>query len=165
MTNKVPFFRHALGRPELDAIGEVLNGPTLTTGKTVAEFESRFAALLGARHAIGTTSCTGALHMSLLALGIGSGDEVITTPMTFMGTATAIMSAGARPVFVDVEPDTGNLDVSQIEKALTLKTKAILPVHLYGQMCDMRSLRDIANQHGLRVVEDAAHCIEGARRD
>ena len=163
MTNKVPFFRHALGRPELDAIGEVLNGPTLTTGKTVAEFESRFAALLGARHAIGTTSCTGALHMSLLALGIGSGDEVITTPMTFMGTATAIMSAGARPVFVDVEPDTGNLDVSQIEKALTPKTKAILPVHLYGQMCDMRSLRDIANQHGLRVVEDAAHCIEGAR--
>ena len=163
MTNTVPFFRHALGRPELDAIGEVLNGPTLTTGKTVAEFESRFAALLGARHAIGTTSCTGALHMSLLALGIGSGDEVITTPMTFMGTATAIMSAGARPVFVDVEPDTGNLDVSQIEKALTLKTKAILPVHLYGQMCDMRSLRDIANQHGLRVVEDAAHCIEGAR--
>ena len=111
MTNKVPFFRHALGRPELDAIGEVLNGPTLTTGKTVAEFESRFAALLGARHAIGTTSCTGALHMSLLALGIGSGDEVITTPMTFMGTATAIMSAGARPIFVDVEPDTGNLDV------------------------------------------------------
>ena len=163
MTNKVPFFRHALGRPELDAIGEVLNGPTLTTGKTVAEFESRFAALLGARHAIGTTSCTGALHMSLLALGIGSGDEVITTPMTFMGTATAIMSAGARPIFVDVEPDTGNLDVSQIEKALTPKTKAILPVHLYGQMCDMRSLRDIANQHGLRVVEDAAHCIEGAR--
>ncbi len=163
MTNKVPFFRHGLGRPELDAIGEVLNGPTLTTGKTVAEFESRFAALLGARHAIGTTSCTGALHMSLLALGIGSGDEVITTPMTFMGTATAIMSAGARPVFVDVEPDTGNLDVSQIEKALTPKTKAILPVHLYGQMCDMRSLRDIANQHGLRVVEDAAHCIEGAR--
>ena len=163
MTNKVPFFRHALGRPELDAIGEVLNGPTLTTGKTVAEFESRFAALLGARHAIGTTSCTGALHMSLLALGIGSGDEVITTPMTFMGTATAIMSAGARPVFVDVEPDTGNLNVSQIEKALTPKTKAILPVHLYGQMCDMRSLRDIANQHGLHVVEDAAHCIEGAR--
>ena len=163
MTNKVPFFRHALGQPELDAIGEVLNGPTLTTGKTVAEFESRFAALLGAQHAIGTTSCTGALHMSLLALGIGSGDEVITTPMTFMGTATAIMSAGARPVFVDVEPDTGNLNVSQIEKALTPKTKAILPVHLYGQMCDMRSLRDIANQHGLRVVEDAAHCIEGAR--
>ncbi len=163
MTNKVPFFRHALGRPELDAIGEVFNGPTLTTGKTVAEFESRFAVLLGARHAIGTTSCTGALHMSLLALGIGAGDEVITTPMTFMGTATAIMSAGARPVFVDVEPDTGNLDASQIEKALTPKTKAILPVHLYGQMCDMRSLRDIANQHGLHVVEDAAHCIEGAR--
>ena len=86
MTPIVPFFRHSLGQPELDAIGEVLRGPTLTTGKTVAEFESRFAAFLGSKHAIGTTSCTGALHMSLLALGIGPGDEVVTTPMTFMGT-------------------------------------------------------------------------------
>jgi len=163
LTTKVPFFRHSLGQTELDAIGEVLRGPTLTTGKTVAEFESRFATLLGAQHAIGTTSCTGALHMSLLALGIGFGDEVITTPMTFMGTSTAIMSAGARPVFVDVEPHTGNLDVSQIEKALTPNTKAILPVHLYGQMCDMRSIKDIANRHQLRIIEDAAHCIEGTR--
>ena len=163
MTTKVPFFRHSLGQTELDAIGEVLRGPTLTTGKTVAEFESRFATLLGAQHAIGTTSCTGALHMSLLALGIGFGDEVITTPMTFMGTSTAIMSAGAGPVFVDVEPHTGNLDVSQIEKALTPNTKAILPVHLYGQMCDMRSIKDIANRHQLRIIEDAAHCIEGTR--
>ena len=101
--------------------------------------------------------------MSLLALGIGPGDEVVTTPMTFMGTSTAIMSTGARPVFVDVEPHTGNLDVSQIEKVLTPKTKAILPVHLYGQMCDMRSLKEIANRHGLHIVEDAAHCIEGTR--
>lgn len=101
--------------------------------------------------------------MSLLALGIGSGDEVITTPMTFIATATAIMSAGARPVFVDVEPNTGNLDVSQIESAITKNTKAILPVHLYGQMCDMRAIKDIADRHGLHIVEDAAHCIEGTR--
>ena len=163
MTVNIPFFRHSLGQPELDAIGEVLQGTTLTTGKIVGKFESCFAAFLGTKYAIGTTSCTGAMHMSLLALGIGPGDEVVTTPMTFMGTSTAIMSAGARPVFVDVEPHTGNLDVSQIEKALTPKTKAILPVHLYGQMCDMRSIRDIANRHGLYVVEDAAHCIEGTR--
>ncbi|RZP29729.1 DegT/DnrJ/EryC1/StrS family aminotransferase [bacterium] len=163
LTVNIPFFRHSLGQPELDAIGEVLQGTTLTTGKIVGKFESCFAAFLGTKYAIGTTSCTGAMHMSLLALGIGPGDEVVTTPMTFMGTSTAIMSAGARPVFVDVEPHTGNLDVSQIEKALTPKTKAILPVHLYGQMCDMRSIRDIANRHGLYVVEDAAHCIEGTR--
>lgn len=163
MTTRIPFFRHSLGQPELDAVGEVLKGPILTTGDTVAEFESRFASFLDTKYAIGTTSCTGALHMSLLALGIGSGDEVITTPMTFIATATAIMSAGARPVFVDVEPNTGNLDASQIESAITKNTKAILPVHLYGQMCDMRAIRDIADRHGLHIVEDAAHCIEGAR--
>ena len=163
MTKKIPFFRHSLGQAELDAVGEVLKGPILTTGDTVAEFESRFASCLNADYAIGTTSCTGALHMSLLALGIGSGDEVITTPMTFIATATAIISAGARPVFVDVEPDTGNLDASQVESAITKNTKAIIPVHLYGQMCDMHALRSIADHHGLHIIEDAAHCIEGTR--
>ena len=163
MTTKIPFFRHSLGRAELDAVGEVLKGPILTTGDTVAEFESLFASFLNAKYAIGTTSCTGALHMSLLALGIGSGDEVITTPMTFIATVTAIISAGARPIFVDVEPDTGNLDVSKIESAITTNTKAIIPVHLYGQMCDMHALRGIADQYGLHIIEDAAHCIEGAR--
>ena len=163
MTTKIPFFRHSLGQAELDAVGEVLKGPILTTGDTVAEFESRFASFLNADYAIGTTSCTGALHMSLLALGIGSDDEVITTPMTFIATATAIISAGARPVFVDVESDTGNLDVSQVESAITKNTKAIIPVHLYGQMCDMHTLRSIADHHKLHIIEDAAHCIEGAR--
>ena len=147
MKTKIPFFRHSLGQAELDAVGEVLKGPILTTGDTVAEFESRFASFLNADYAIGTTSCTGALHMSLLALGIGSDDEVITTPMTFIATATAIISAGARPVFVDVESDTGNLDVSQVESAITKNTKAIIPVHLYGQMCDMHALRSIADHH------------------
>jgi UDP-4-amino-4-deoxy-L-arabinose-oxoglutarate aminotransferase len=160
---KVDFFRHDLGQPELDAVAEVLAGPILTTGETVSKFERRFAGHLGRRHALGLTSCTGALHLSLLALGIGAGDEVITTPMTFIASATAIIEAGARPVFVDVEPETGNLDASRIEAAITERTRAIIPVHLYGQMCDMRAIRRIADRNNLRVIEDAAHCIEGER--
>jgi UDP-4-amino-4-deoxy-L-arabinose-oxoglutarate aminotransferase len=160
---RVEFFRHGLGQGELDAVAEVLRGPILTTGETVARFEKRFAAYLGRRHALGVTSCTGALHLSLLALGIGPGDEVITTPMTFIASATAILEAGARPVFADVEPETGNLDARRIEGAITPRTRAILPVHLYGQMCDMRALRRIADRHGLVIVEDSAHCIEGQR--
>jgi UDP-4-amino-4-deoxy-L-arabinose-oxoglutarate aminotransferase len=159
----IPFFMHDLGTPELDAVADVLRGPLLTTGETVARFERRFADYLGVRHALGLTSCTGALHISLVALGIGAGDEVITTPMTFIATATAIIEAGATPVLVDVEPDTGLLDPNRVEAAITPRTRAIMPVHLYGQMCDMRALRDLADRHGLFVVEDAAHCIEGMR--
>jgi UDP-4-amino-4-deoxy-L-arabinose-oxoglutarate aminotransferase len=154
---------HDLGAAELDAVADVLRGPLLTTGETVARFERRFADYLGVRHALGLTSCTGGLHISLLALGVGHGDEVITTPMTFIATATAIIEAGATPVFVDVEPDTGLLDPNRVEDAMTPRTRAIIPVHLYGQMCDMRALRDIANRRGLFIVEDAAHCIEGER--
>jgi dTDP-4-amino-4,6-dideoxygalactose transaminase len=160
---KVPFFMHDLGKPELDAVAEVLAGPILTTGEWVARFEKRFADYLGVRHAIAVTSCTGALHMSLLALGVGPGDEVITTPMTFIATSTAIIESGATPVFVDVEPTTGNLDASLIEAAITERTRAIVPVHLYGQMCDMRAIRELADRHNLFVIEDAAHCIEGTR--
>jgi UDP-4-amino-4-deoxy-L-arabinose-oxoglutarate aminotransferase len=160
---EIPFFRHDLGQPELDSIAEVLAGPILTTGETVKLFERRFADYLGRRHAFGVTSATGALHLSLLALGIGPGDEVITTPMSFIATSTAILEAGATPVFVDVEPRTGNLDASRIEAAITPRTKAILPVHLYGQMCDMVAIRAVADRHGLKVIEDAAHCVEGVR--
>jgi dTDP-4-amino-4,6-dideoxygalactose transaminase len=160
---KVPFFMHDLGQAELDAVAEVLSGPILTTGEWVARFEQRFADYLGARHALAVTSCTGALHLSLLALGVKPGDEVITTPMTFIATATAIMEAGAKPVFVDAEPETGNLDAARVEEAITERTRAIMPVHLYGQMCDMRSLREIADRYGLYIIEDAAHCVEGVR--
>lgn len=159
----IPFYRHDLGRPELDAVARVLEGPILTTGAEVAEFERRFAALLGRRHALAVTSCTGALHMSLLGLGIGPGDEVVTTPMTFVATATAILEAGATPVFADVEPATGNLDPAAVEAAITPRTRAIMPVHLYGAMCDMRALRAIADRHGLALLEDSAHCVEGRR--
>lgn len=159
----MPFYRHDLGRPELEEIADVFAGPILTTGEKVTQFERMFADYLGRRHALGVTSCTGALHMSLLALDIGPGDEVITTPMTFIATATAIMEAGAKPVFVDVEPDTGNLDACRVEAAITPRTRAILPVHLYGLMCDMRALREIADRRGLAIIEDCAHCVEGVR--
>jgi dTDP-4-amino-4,6-dideoxygalactose transaminase len=163
LSERIPFFRHDLGRPELDAVAEVLAGPILTTGETVERFEQRFAAVLGARQAVAVTSCTGAMHLALLALGIGPGDEVITTPMTFIATSTAIIEASATPVFVDVQARTGNLDAARVEAAITSRTRVILPVHLYGQMCDMRALRAIADRHGLAIVEDSAHCVEGAR--
>jgi dTDP-4-amino-4,6-dideoxygalactose transaminase len=163
ITWRIPYFRHDLGAPELASLAKVLEGEILTTGEAVSAFEAKFAGTFGRRHALGVTSCTGALHMALLALDIRPGDEVITTPMSFVATATAILEAGATPVFVDVEPDTGNLDVTRLEAAITPRTKAILPVHLYGLMCDMRALRAIADKRGLRLIEDAAHCIEGTR--
>ena len=158
---KVPFFQHDLGQEEIDSVAQAIRHPVLTTGETVARFETLLAEYLGCRHALAVTSCTGAMHLSLLALGIGPGDEVITTPMTFIATATAILEAGALPVFADVDPETGNIDPAQIEKAITPRTKAILPVHLYGRMCDMSALRSLAKRHGLFLVEDAAHCLEG----
>ena len=160
---RVPFFRHDLGQPELDMVARVLAQPILTTGAFVEEFEAALADYLGVKHVLAVTSCTGAMHMSLLALGIGPGDEVITTPMTFIATATAILEAGATPVFVDVEPETGNIEAARVEAAITPRTRAILPVHLYGLMVDMPALKRIADRHGLAIVEDAAHCIEGRR--
>lgn len=163
MIRRVAFYRHDLGQPELDCVAEVLRGEILTTGEYVSRFEQGFSEYLRTDHALAVSSCTGALHLSLLGLGIGAGDEVITTPMTFVASSTAILEAGAKPVFVDVERDTGNMDVGLVEAAITSRTKAILPVHLYGLMCDMRGLRAIADRYGLKIIEDAAHCIEGIR--
>ena len=160
---EVPFFRHELGEAELASVAEALRGAILTTGETVERFEQGFAAYVGRSHCVALTSCTGALHLSLAALGIGPGDEVITTPMTFIASATAIEQAGATPIFVDVDPATGNIDPDRIEAAVSPRTRAILPVHLYGQMVDMRRLRDIADARGLAIVEDSAHCVEGSR--
>lgn len=159
----VPFYVHDLTQAEKDAVCAVMDTRFLTTGSSVRAFETAFAEYLGIEHAVCLTSCTGAMHLALLALGIGAGDEVITTPMSFVATATAIMEAGATPVFVDVEPTTGNIDAAAIEAAITPRTKAILPVHLYGLMVDMIAVREIADRHGLRVIEDAAHCVEGER--
>ncbi len=160
---KVEFYRHNLNEKDTLKVREVLRSTFLTTGPATREFESAFSKYVGLPHVVGLNSCTAAIHLSLLALGIGPKDQVITTPMTFIATATAIMHAGAEPVFVDVEKDTGLIDVSKIETAITTRTKAIVPVHLYGNMADMSSLRTVADRHDLKIIEDCAHCIEGER--
>ena len=160
---RVEFHRHSLGQAEKDAVAGVLDSLFLTTGDEAYAFEREFADFLEVPHVVGVSSCTAAEHLTLRAFGIGAGDEVITTPMTFLATATAILHAGATPVFVDVESDTGNLDASLVETAITARTRAIVAVHLYGTMCDMHALRAIADRHGLVLIEDAAHCVEGRR--
>ena len=160
---KVEFYKHTIGQEDIDNAAKVLNSLFLTTGETVEEFEKKFSQYLGCKCTVGVTSCTAALHLSLLGYGIGPGDEVITTPMTFIATANAVIFTGATPVFVDVEPETGNINADLIEGAITSRTKAILPVHLYGQMCDMKRLREIADKHHLVIIEDAAHAIEASR--
>lgn len=146
---------------EVSAVAETLRSCWIGTGPRVQQFESEFARYIGARHAIAVNSCTAALHLSLLASGIRSGDEVITTPMTFAATANAILHVGATPVFVDVDRQTMNIDVDRIEDAITPRTRAILPVHFAGRPCDVDAIETIARRHGLVVIEDAAHCIEG----
>jgi dTDP-4-amino-4,6-dideoxygalactose transaminase len=160
---KVEFYRHSLDEKDAANVADVLRSTFLTTGPVTVQFEEAFNKYAGIENVVAVNSCTAALHLSLLGLDIGPGDEVITTPMTFIATATAILHAGARPVFVDVESDTGLLDVLNVEKAITERTKAILPVHLYGTMVDMRGLRDLADRFHLKIIEDCAHCIEGER--
>jgi dTDP-4-amino-4,6-dideoxygalactose transaminase len=160
---KVEFYRHQLGEKNLKRFAQVMNTIFLTTGDEVALFEKKFAEYMGEKYVIGLTSATAGLQLSLLALGVGLGDEVITTPMTFVATPLSIMHANATPVFVDVEADTGNIDANLVEAAITPKTKAIMPVHLYGQMVDMVHLKKIAQKHNLFIIEDAAHCLEGVR--
>jgi UDP-4-amino-4-deoxy-L-arabinose-oxoglutarate aminotransferase len=160
---KIEFFRHNIDNKDIRRVSAVLKSIFLTTGEEVAAFEREFSSYLGAEDTIGVTSCTAALHLSLLAFGIKPGDEVITTPMSFCATANSILHAGGRPVFVDVEEETGNINPGLIEKAITKKTRAILPVHLYGQMCDMVKIKKISERYGLVLIEDAAHAIEAER--
>lgn len=160
---EVEFFKHNLGEEEINEAIRVLRSLFLTTGKYVDEFEKSLAKYLKTKYAVGLTSCTAALHLSLLAAGVGPGDEVITTPMSFVATSNSICMAGATPVFVDVEKDTGNINPDLIEEKITKKTKAILPVHLYGQMVDMKKILSIANKYNLAVIEDSAHALEAER--
>ncbi|HEY3167283.1 MAG TPA: DegT/DnrJ/EryC1/StrS family aminotransferase, partial [Candidatus Binatia bacterium] len=143
-------------KPEIDAaIQGVLESSQFVLGQEVESFEKEFAAYCQTRHAIGVNSGTSALHLALLAAGVGPGDEVITVPFTFVATAASIIYSGARPVFIDVEPEALNMDVNQIENAITKRTKAILPVHLYGQPADMDPIMEIARRRDLIVIEDA----------
>ena len=159
-----PFHRPWLGEDEEWEVLETLRSGWLTTGSRTHEFERRFADYIGCKHAIGVNSCTAGLHLGLVSLGIGSGDEVITTPITFAATANVIIHQAARPVFVDVEPDTLNIDTALIESEVTEKTKAILPVHLFGQPCEMETILRVAEKHRLAVIEDAAHAVESEYR-
>jgi dTDP-4-amino-4,6-dideoxygalactose transaminase len=144
-------------KPEVNAaIQGILDSCQFTLGSEVAAFEQEFAAYSQAQHGIGVNTGTSALHMALLAAGVGRGDEVITVPFTFVATVSAIDYTGATPVFVDIDPQTFTMDVQQLEAAITPKTKAIIPVHLYGQCADMDPILEIAKRHGLVVIEDAA---------
>ena len=160
---KIEFYRHNLTRDDKDACMNVLDSLFLTTGETVKKFENNFSKYIGAEYTVAVTSCTAALHLALQYYNIGKGDEVITTPLTFIATANVIEYCGAKPIFADVEPLTGNIDADQLEKFITPRTKAIIPVHLYGQMCDMEKIRKVADRYKLKIIEDAAHCIEGSR--
>jgi dTDP-4-amino-4,6-dideoxygalactose transaminase len=144
-----------IGEEEKQAVLEVLDSGILAQGPRVKAFEEAFAQMCGVACAIATSSGTAALHTALLAHGIGAGDEVITSPFTFIASANSILFTGARPVFVDIDPLTFNLDPALIEPAITRRTKAVLPVHLYGLSCDMDSIAAVVEKHGLAMIEDA----------
>jgi dTDP-4-amino-4,6-dideoxygalactose transaminase len=165
---QVPFHRPAIGPDEEREVLDTLRSGWITTGPKVKRFEREFAAYVGARNALAVAHCTGALHLALFALGIGPGDEVITTPFTFTATAEVIGYLGARPVFVDIDPATLNIDPARIEEALAHgkpnRVRAVMPVHFAGQACDMDRILAISRRHNLRIVEDAAHAVGSARQ-
>ena len=148
-----------IGKEEKQLVMEVLESGMLAQGPKVAALEAAFAGFCGVKHAIASSSGTTALHIALLAHGIGPGDEVITTPFTFIASANSILFTGATPVFVDIEPDTFNINPELVEAAVTPRTKAILPVHLYGYVCDMDALEAIADRHNLAIIEDACQAV------
>ena len=151
----IPIAKPQLGDEEKESVLNVLDSGMLAQGARVAEFEARFADLCGVKHAVAVASGTAALWLALLAHEIGPGDEVITTPFSFIASANCILYVGAKPVFVDIEPDTYLLDASKIRERITARTRAILPVHLYGQPCDMSAIMEIARDHDLVLIEDA----------
>lgn len=148
-----------ISEEEINEVVDTLRSGWLTTGPKTKAFEKDFSKYIKTKHSIALSSCTAGLHVAMTALGIKAGDEVITTPYTFASTILAIMETGAKPVFVDVRDDTFNIDEEKIEKAITKKTKAILPVHFAGVPCEMDKIMKIAKEHGLFVIEDAAHAV------
>jgi dTDP-4-amino-4,6-dideoxygalactose transaminase len=160
VSKQIGFQPPAIGEDEVAAVAETLRSGWLTTGPRAAELERRFAEYVGAKHALAVSSGTAALHLSLLALGIGLGDEVITSPITWPATANVVVHTGARPVFVDVQDNDLNIDPACVTAAVTPRTKAIVPVHLAGQPCDLDPIHAL----GIPVVEDAAHAAESLYR-
>ncbi|AET70703.1 putative PLP-dependent enzyme possibly involved in cell wall biogenesis [Desulfosporosinus orientis DSM 765] len=162
MSTRQEFLPYALPLIEEDDIAGVvdsLKSGWIAKGPKTMEFEKQFAEYVGAKYAVALNSCTAALHLGLLAAGIGAGDEVITTPMTFASSANVIIHAGAKPVLVDIDPLTMNMDPQKIEAKITSRTKGIIPVHVAGHPCPLDEIRAIAEKHGLFVLEDAAHAV------
>ena len=159
--NKIAIAKPELGEAEAAAAREAILSGWVTQGPQVEAFEKEFAAYVGAPHACAVSNCTTALHLALHTLGVGQGDEVVTVSHSFIATANVVKYCGAKPVFVDIDPKTYNIDPRLLEKAITKKTKAIMPVHQMGLPCDMAAILEIANRHGLPVIEDAACAIGG----
>jgi len=155
----IPYGRQHIDESDIEAVIEVLKGDYLTTGPYIEEFEKNFAQKVGAKHAVAVSSGTAALHLACLAAGLKEGDEVITTPMTFAATANSALFTGARPVFADIDPLTGNIDPQEIENRITECTKAIIPVHYTGLPCEMEEISGIARKNGITIIEDACHAL------
>ena len=164
-TEFLPFSLPDIDDAEITSVEQVLRSGWLTTGPKVKEFERQFAEFIGARHAIAVNSCTAALHLALDAVGIKEGDEIVVPTLTFAATAEVVFYLKARPVLVDCCPKTLNIDPELIEKAITPRTRAIIPVHFAGQPCQMDAIRDIAQRHRLAIIEDAAHALPARYRD
>ena len=155
----LPPFAPCLGEEEYEEVLDTLRSGWITMGPKTRQFEEAFAKHVGVSNAIAVSSCTAGLHLALVAGGVGPGDEVITTPLTFCSTANVIVHQGAVPILADVRPDTYNIDPEEIKKQITPRTKAVIPVHLGGQPCEMDEIQDLAQEHGLLVIEDAAHAM------
>lgn len=158
----IPYGRQSIDDADIEAVVKVLKSDYLTTGPAVAAFEKKVADYVGAKYAVAVSNGTAALHVACLAAGIGEGDEVITTPITFAASANCVLYCGGTPVFADIDPDTYNISPEELEKKITSRTKAIIPVHYTGQPCDMDAILKIAHKHNLLVVEDGAHALGAA---
>jgi len=159
MSVDLPFHRAWFDDDEIGEVVDTLKSGWLTTGPKAFRFEEAFAEYVGCRHAVALNSCTAGLHLAIAIQDFAAGDEVITTPMTFPATANMIVLSGLKPVFVDIEPDTLNLDAGKVEEKIGPRTRAILPVHFAGHSCDMDAIGGLARVHGLTVIEDAAHAL------
>jgi len=155
----LPYGRQWIDEDDIQAVVNVLKSNYLTTGPAIKEFEDQLKSVTGAEYVVAISNGTAALHAACFAAGIGEGDEVITTPMTFAATANAVLYCGGTPVFADIDPETYNIDPEDIRRKITDKTKAIIPVHYTGQPCDMDEIMKIAKEHNLIVIEDAAHAL------
>jgi dTDP-4-amino-4,6-dideoxygalactose transaminase len=160
----LPFAVPDIGETEFELLGEVLSSAWITTGPKTRQFEAEFAAQVGAEHGIAVNSCTAAMHLALEAIGLQRGDEVITTPYTFVATAEVVRYFDAKPVLVDICPEDLNLDPTLVEAAITERTKAIVPVHIGGLPAEMDAICGIAARYGLAVIEDAAHAFPAEYR-